>query len=1161
MLDGACQISKLAARCQELEMPALAVTDHGNMHGAIEFHTEMQEAGIKPILGCEFYLAPGSRLERTQEHPHHKGYHQIVFAANLEGYRNLCRLNAKAYLEGYYFKPRIDREILAEHAEGLIGTSACIGGEIPACIREGNLREARRLMGEYRDIFGKDSFYLELQDHGMPEQRLVNEKLIELNREFNLPFIATNDIHYLLKEHARSHEVVLCIGTQKTMQDEGRLRFPFPEFYFKSADEMAALFGEVPGALSNTLEIAERCNVELALETENHYPVFHPPDGVDRLAYITKLCREALVERYDIDLERTPRDQLPEAARPAVDRMEYEIGVIDKMGFISYFLVVWDFLSFARRRGIPIGPGRGSGAGSIVAYLLRITDIEPLSYGLLFERFLNPDRISPPDFDIDLCERRRVEVIDYVRERYGGDNVAQIATFGTLKAKAAIKDVARVLGRSFEEGNRLTKLIPGDPKMTLEKALRESRELQQAKNDEAWVSEVYEQALPLEGLNRNMSIHAAGVLIGDQPLTNLVPLAKAQKGEVITQYPAGPCEALGLLKMDFLGLRTLTVIQDACDLLKKSQGVEIDPDNILLEDAETFKLLQQGQTVAVFQLESGPMRDLCRRFGIVRIEDIIALVALYRPGPMQFIDEFVSRKHGQTPVDYDVPATRAILEETYGIMLYQEQVMQVVQQVAGFTLGQADILRRAMGKKKPEEMAAQHELFMEGCSANNVATSVAESIWAKVERFAGYGFNKSHSAAYGILAYRTAYLKTNYPVEFMAANLTNDMRSSDRVSELIAECRHMDIAVLPPDVSNSEMAFTVDGKDIRFGLAAIKGIGAAAAEAIIQARADGPFTELQDFCERAGSAVNRRLLESLVQSGAFDCLGLQRSQTFSMIDEAIDLAQTSLRDREVGQETFFDILAGDDGDANGMQLTAPDIPEWPEAQRLKYEKDLLGFYVTGHPLNRHQKLLKKYRIGRIRDSLELPTDEGVRFGGLIAGLDRKISKRDGHPWAIIDLEDFDASIECLIYSETYAECAPAVIEEAPVFVEGVVTRREQEDQPQIVVSKVIPVDDVERCCSKELYVRLEESQTTEDFLREVAELLRGYPGETAVVLAVYCADGQKAFIEAGGRFRVAVTDELKVALRRALGDDCYRLKADRTLPKREKRAWDKASAS
>ncbi len=1159
MLDGACKISDLADLAWQLEMKALALTDHGNLCGAIEFYTTMKNKGIKPIIGCECYLSPTTRRDRTQNHPHHKGYHQILYAMNSEGYRNLCQLSTFSYLEGFYFKPRIDKEILQQHCRGLVATSSCIGGEIPSYILSGNLHQARHSLGEYIEIFGRENFYLELQDHGMEDQRRVNRELIKLSREFGTPLIATNDAHYLSRDHAPAHDVLLCIGTQKNVQDTNRLKFPSHEFYIKSREEMALLFAEIPEALKNTLEIAEKCNLNFELNKTNHYPVFQTPNDMDRKQFLVTQCHQGLKERYDFDASSLPPEQLTPDQQRILNRMDYEIDVIDKMGFSSYYLVVWDFLSYARRQSIPVGPGRGSGAGSLVAYLLHITDIDPLHYQLLFERFLNPDRVSPPDFDIDLCERRRYEVIEYVRQKYGQDSVAQIGTFGTLKAKAVVKDVARVMGRTFDEGNRLTKLIPNDPKMTLEKALDENKELKKLRDSEKWVDEVFTYSHPLEGLNRNMSIHAAGVIIGDQPLTNYLPLATGQNKEIITQFPAGPCESLGLLKLDFLGLRTLTIIQDTCDLIAKGKKITINPSTIPTNDKATFDLINKGNTVSVFQLESPGMRDLCRRFGIHRIEDIIALIALYRPGPMQFLDDFISRKLGKTKVEYDLPAMQPILDETYGIMLYQEQVMQVVQTVAGFTLAQADLLRRAMGKKKAEEMKAIHDKFIMGCAAKQIDAEIAEKIYDKILMFSGYGFNKSHSAAYAIIAYQTAYLKANFPVEFMCANLTNQINSVDSISTLISECREMSINIFPPDINLSELNFSVSGNNIRFGLAAIKGIGNAAAQVIISARQSEPFTSMLNFYERCGSTINRRIMENLCQCGAFDEFKLKRSQMFAAIDDVISRAQTTIRDRQIGQENFFELLDITENQENG-HIEFPDQPEWEQKKILKFEKDLLGFYVTGHPLGEYAQIIKNYAVQTVATLSLCKDQDSVRLGGIISSVKVRYSKKDGSPWAIINLEDFEGIVECLVYSETYTTNVGEIHDDRAVFVEGYASFRDGDgNQAKVVVDKIIPIESVPTLYTKEIHLRIYEANATPELFTELINILQQNSGQTAVILTLICSSGQIAFVRAGNDFKIAYSQTLEKTLKDILGEDALITKPDKSLPQRVRKRWESAA--
>ncbi len=1154
LLDGACKIGDVARRAAELKMPAVACTDHGNMSGAIAFYQEMHQAGVKPLLGCEFYVAPGDREERGQQGPHTQGYHLVLLAENSTGYRNLCRLNSLAWLEGFYYKPRIDKRALAEHSDGLIALSACIAGEIPACIIENNQTGAAQALTEYLDIFGRDRFYLEIQDHNIPEQNTANRALLRLAREYELPVVATNDVHYLEQSHAAAHDVLLCIGTQAALDDAGRMRYHGDQFYLKSGDEMARLFGERPDALRNTLAVAERCNVPLRLgeEAENHYPVFSVPQESSREQYLRDICLDHIPERYRFN-PRQPMDSLTEEQRQLLERLDFELGVISHTGFVSYFLVVWDFIRFARDSGIPVGPGRGSGAGSLVAYLTRITDIDPIRYGLLFERFLNPDRVSPPDFDIDLCERRRQEVIAYVRDKYGHENVAQIGTYGTLKPKAVIKDVARTMGRAFAEVNTLTKLIPNDPKITLEKALEDSRELRDLERGEPWVGEIVKHSKVLEGLNRNPSIHAAGVIIGDQPIANLVPLWKGSGNEAVTQYPAGPCEALGLLKMDFLGLRTLTIIQDTVDQIRKNREIEVDPRTIPLDDPAAFELLNKGNTVAVFQLESSGMRDLCRRFGVSRIEDIIALIALYRPGPMQFLDEFIQRKMGQREIDYDVPAMRPILEETYGIMLYQEQVMQVVQKVAGFSLGQADILRRAMGKKKIDVMEEQYGRFLQGCAERDIDRQTATAIWEKILKFADYGFNKSHSAAYAFLSYRTAFYKANYPLAFMAAVLNSEIGNAEKLAFFLRECGEMQIEISPPSANTSVLGFTVADGRICFGLGAIKSVGSHAARQIIEAREKhGPFADLSGFCEAVDGQIGKRIMESLCRAGAFDCFGLRRSQVFEMIDEALARAQHTLRDRAAGQASLFDLLA-DDQKEDVMQLSVPDIPEWDAHELLGYEKELLGFYVTGHPLARYQEVIETFQIHSPLDLQEM-TEQingngglATRVGGIVAAVDHKRSKKTQRPWAIVRLEGMQGSLECLVFADSFDQYRDLLQPEAPLFFEGSFKPPADDGSGGgLTVGRIIPIPEAPERLTAELHVHLYEASTDEQKLQAVSRLCRENSGETPLVLCVICATGEIAFVRSA-QFRVRNTEMFARALQDILGEKCLLQKPDRQV--------------
>ncbi len=1154
LLDGACSTSGLAEMAKEYDMPAVAMTDHGFMGGTIDMYQTFEKNGLKPIIGIEAYVAPTNRFDKDSMNPDIRGYHLCLLAENYDGYVSLCKLISEAWISGYYYKPRIDKEILAKYSKGLIGMSACIGGEIPKHILAGNMDKAKASLDQYLNILGKENFYLEVMDHGLEEERRVNTELIKLGKEFNVPLVATNDVHYLRREHSEAHDAMLCIQTQSLISEANRFSFSKPEFYFKSPDEMKELFKEIPEAVTNTVGVAERCNLKLDLGA-NHYPVYQvPPEEGDEKQYLRKICIDGIKDRYDFD---ATKPELNEFEQTVVDRMNFELDVIERTKYCHYFLVVWDFINYARKQNIPVGPGRGSGAGSIVAYLTTITDIEPLRYNLLFERFLNPERVSPPDFDIDFCEERRCEVIEYVRNKYGHDSVAQIGTYGTLKAKAVLKDVARVLGHTFAEGDSITKQIPNDPKMNLEKALKGSPELQEMLNNEGWVQRIFELARPLEGLNRNMSIHAAGVIIGDQPLDNVVPLAKGAGNEIITEFPAVPCEELGLLKMDFLGLKTLTVIDKAVKNVRKHRGIDIDISDIPLDDQSTFDLLNRGDTVAVFQLESSGMQNLCRQFGVETIEHIIALIALYRPGPMEFIPTFVARKKGTEKLDYDHPKMEQYLAETYGIMLYQEQIMQVVQALAGFSLGGADILRRAIGKKKVKLLEEQKIKFVEGCAKhNNISEKIALDIWEKIGKFAGYGFNKSHSAAYAFIAYRTAYLKANYPVEFMCGVLSCEIDNAEKISFLIGECREMGISILPPDVNVSERDFTVDGDSIRFGLAAIKGVGEKAADEIILAREkDGKFGDFLDFCERAGFAVNSRMVDHLIKAGAFDSIDLKRSQLIQIIEPTMRYAQERVRDRESGQGSLFDLLDEED-QQEVFNVTIPDIPEFEENEMLQMEKELLGFYITGHPLACYSDLIKTYSSANLRQVASMENDTGVKVGGIIKTVQRRNSKTSGKPYYLITLEDLESTTEVWCFEKCLNEIEGAGIElvaDMPIFVEALVSKRDEAEKPNLRAEKVIPLEQAPEEYTEEIHLHFfEGGNTYEDFLK-VRELCMNNPGPSKVIVCIRCASGEIVFIEAEHGLQVKVTTEFFDKVREILGERRWRVKANKDVPQPRKR--------
>jgi len=1245
LLDGAARLEKLVDRAKALKFPALALTDHGNLFGAVDFYTACTKAGVKPILGCELYVAPGSRFERSSQDGGYEGAsHCTVLARTAAGYANLMKLVSKAYLEGYYYKPRVDRELLAQHADGLLVLSGCLNSEVSRTLSAGDAAKAQQTAGWYQEVFGKDYYFMEVQSHGLEQQVAVTEGTIQIARAIGAPLCGTNDSHYLEAEHSRAHEALLCIQTGTTMSDPNRWKFSSNEFYVKSADEMKAVFKDLPEAYRNTIAVAERCNVDLQFG-QFHLPNYQVPEGYTLDSYLEHLAFEGLARRYG----GSPADVI-------VERLRYELGVVSKMGFSGYFLVVWDFIAHARRQGIAVGPGRGSSAGSLVAYCLGITNVDPIRYGLIFERFLNPERISMPDMDIDFADDRRDEVIRYVVDRYGADRVAHIITFGTMGAKAVIRDVARVLGFSYGEADRIAKLVPGFPlNISLDEALEKAPPLaEQVKRDQR-VGEMWGVARALEGCTRHASVHASAVVISDEPLMERVPLYKDPKRpELITGYAMGPIEKLGLLKMDFLGLKTLTVITDALRLVKESRGITLDADALPLDDAGTYQLLTEARTFGVFQLESAGMRDALKRLKPQRIEDIIAMVALYRPGPMDLIEDFVNRKHGRAPIAYEHPLMERHLQETYGIMVYQEQVMRLAADLAGFSLGEADTLRKAMGKKDRELMATQREKFVAGCKANKIEVKKGERIWDLIEKFAGYGFNKcltaetriemadgshkaiteiragdrvltkdgvyaargvrpsgvrpvgrlrlangmsvrctpdhpiftqrgwvnaedlsgqdfvavlrrlapgesedlvpieiygeplaesltktyatveagcralrvprkramrrgtlallaarfdspalhalaespigwsrprgfaldgeeatydfevpgaasfiangvavhnSHAACYGVVAYQTAFLKANYPTEFMAALLTSEMEKTDKIVQYVEETRAMGLRVEAPDVNVSRAQFTVSGDAIHFGLAAIKNVGATAIDSIVKVReTDGVFNTLEDFCARVDlRLVNRRVIESLIKAGAFDSLRSTRAGLLASLDQAMEGGQRRQRDREEGQVSLFDALGGGEAPkAAAVMPPAARVPEWPQEEMLAFEREVLGFYLSGHPLEQYREVVRRIGALNAADLAARSTGSRVLLLGQVSAFSESATK-SGNRMAFATLELVDGSVPLTIFPEPYRSCATALRHKGPVIVKG---RADDSDKGRVVLAEEIkPLED------------------------------------------------------------------------------------------------------
>ncbi len=1199
LLDGACRLDKLVEKARDLKFPALSLTDHGVLYGAIDFYQAARNAGIKPIIGCEVYVAPGSRLEKKSSGGSGRDVynHLVLLAKDEVGYKNLIRLATSAHIEGFYYKPRIDKEILAQQHEGLIALSGCLASEIPEAIARDDLKKAREAIDWFKQTLGAENFYLELQNHGIAEQAKVNKHLIPWAKEFGLKCVATNDVHYVEKQDWQAHDALICIGTQTVRDDPKRMRYQPEQFFLRSAEEMKALFAEVPDAVQNTLEVAEKCNLEIEFG-KLHYPLFTPPEHFSREGYLRKLLAEGLYRRYTIRAraegkefivegiekpERLPtfmrsegrgeREEGSESDRPSpltshfspeiakaiqvvIDRLQTELGVIEKTGFISYFLIVADFIRYGREIGVSC-VARGSAAGSIVTYLLDIANVDPIRYGLLFERFLNPERVNPPDIDIDFADDRRADVIEYVRQKYGRDCVAQIITFGTMGAKSVVRDVCRVMCLSYGEGDRLAKMIPTDLKMNLALALKQSPEFKEAYNTEEITREVVDMAFVLEDIARNSSVHAAGVVISDKPLVELLPLKQDEDGTIVTQYAMNPVGDLGLLKMDFLGLKTLTVLRNTVEMIKRTKGLDIVLDDLPLDDQKTYDILNKGNTVGVFQLESSGMRDLCRKFQISSVEHITALVSLYRPGPMDLIPDFIERRHGRVQIEYAHPLLESISRETYGVLIYQEQVMQAAQILAGFTLGAADLLRRAMGKKKAEEMAKQRSIFVKGCKEkNNIPEAKANEVFDLLEKFAGYGFNKSHAAAYAIVAYQTAYLKANYPVEFLCAMMTNDMNSTDKLAVLLNESRSMGVDVLQPDVNEGEMHFAParGGKVIRFGLAAIKGVGEAAVESILKARADGgPFKSFADMLERVDlRALNKKAIESLVKSGACDCFGETRATLFASIDRVVGRAASAASDKARGQSSLFGMLeeraeVKDDGLLR--------VPEWSQSELLAHEKELLGFYITGHPLTPFAPILEKYTLANSNTAAALGSRTMTRLGGIITGVQQGMSKKSGKPYAMVTLEDLEGSFTMLCMNENYDKYRSLLEANKALLVVGEVNN--DDGPPKVFPTEVMLLEDAPRKFTKQVHLRLNAVHLNEQKLNEIFDLVAKFPGKCPLFLCIRQPGGEIVFIETHDKYFVAPSRELEKAVNDLFGEETYYARVDTSLPEKPKRAWER----
>ncbi len=1119
LLDSSIPVKKAVKQAAKLGMPALALTDHAVLHGAITFYNACKSEGIKPIVGCEMYVCKDRHEKSRQAGPNH---HLLLLAKDIEGYHNLARLSSIAHLEGFYYKPRVDFDLLARHSAGLIATSCCERGEIPSLLLNGIHAQAEQLAGRYRDLYGPDNFFLELEDHGKDSEKKICQELLGLSKRLDIPLVATNDVHYLDRAHAEAHDLLLCLQGQSKFRDERRLRFATDQYYFKTQAEMWALFGEVPDALHNTLEIADRCALHLKLEKEAplHFPTYPLPDGFDLNGYLRHVSVEGIKRRYNgADIDH-PRTELEHTLR---ERFDKEFGVIQKTGYINYFLVVWDFIHWAKQNSIPVGPGRGSGAGSLVAYVMGITDIDPLRFDLIFERFLNPDRVSPPDFDVDFCQTRRGEVIEYVKRKYGPENCAQIATFGTLGAKTIIRDLGRVLEIPLAYCDKLAKMVPEDPNMTLEKAEQENPEFKQAVKTEPEAQTILRYARVLEGLHRNQGTHAAGVVIGETVLMDIVPLCRDKDGQAVAQYEMKPLEMTGLLKMDFLGLKTLSVIQEAVRNVKLTQNIDIDISALPLDDKETFALLGRGDTVAVFQVESSGMRDMLKQFQADSIEEIIALIALYRPGPMEMIPGYIECKHGRKQIHYPHPLLEPVLKETYGVFIYQEQVQRAANVLAGFTLAQGDLLRRAMGKKDAAIMVEQRAKFVEGCGrVNQISAKQAGEIFDLIEKFASYGFNKSHSAAYAFLTFQTAYMKAHHPAEFMAAVLTLEIGNSEKLMGFIGECKEMGMKVLPPDVQLSAATFRPEGADIRFGLAGIKGVGSAAVDLLVAEReANGPFLGFMDFCSRVNSRdLNKRCLESLIKAGAFDWTGLPRRRMFEGMDFSLQRAEARRADLAQGQTSLFDLLddAGSSGGAGDLSdADLPEVEPWSSSEMLSFEKDLLGFYISGHPLEEFEWEIDTYASHPLPELATLPEGTLVRVAGLVTEW-RKFFTKNETEMATFKLEGLRGGIQCAMYQETVQQYASGLHDNLPVMLAAELKPREGE--PRLIIHEICPLAKAPAWYAERVTLHLSEAQTTEKRLSDLRDLVQQHPGSTPLHFCVNFPTGERVFLRADGAFGV-----------------------------------------
>jgi DNA polymerase-3 subunit alpha len=1171
LLDGACRIDELLDQAVKLKMPAIAVTEHGNMFSSVMFHDHARARGLNPILGCEVYVAPGDRRNKSGN-PGETQNHLVLLAENAEGYHNLIKLVSAGYTEGFYYKPRIDKELLAAHAKGLIGLSSCLKGEVAEGLSHQQERKALEAAAAYRDILGPDNFFLEMQWHGIEEQRIVNSGIPALANDLRLPMVCTNDVHYLRETDHHPHDILLCIGTGKAFSDPKRLRYDARQFFLKTPAEMADIFKDHPDALRNTVRIAERCNVVLPTGT-NHLPTFAVPDGFTTDTYFEHIVREGFKERLPRLQQLMAAGRLKHTIDEYERRLDYELDIIRKTGFQGYLLIVWDFIRYAREAGIPVGPGRGSAAASVAAWCMKIADVDPMDFDLLFERFLNPERISMPDIDVDFCERRRGEVIDYVTRKYGRENVAQIITFGTMKAKAVIKDVGRVLEMPFAEVDKVAKQIPPALDMTLDKALEESQALRDMEQGDPKVKELLAVARRLEGMTRHASVHAAGVVIAPQAITEYAPLYKGAHDEIVTQWTMKDVERMGLLKIDFLGLSTLTLIDDALKEIKRTEQVDLDIDNLPLEDSDTFRIFAEGATYGIFQFESSGMRDLLRRAKPSRFDDLIALNALYRPGPLKsgMVDDWVERKQGKRAVEYELPQLESILADSYGVIAYQEHVLRIAQAVAGFTLGQADVLRKAMGKKDPKVMAKQRGAFLDGAKAKGTSEKKAVKLFEQIEQFAGYGFNKAHATAYALLAYRTAYLKAHYPWHFAAALLTIESQNTDKLALYLGECRDRGIPVLPPDINESQLRFTVEpGKGVRFGLTAIKNVGEGAIESLLAVRGkQGRIRSLHALCEELDlRLVNKRVFESLVKAGAFDsvvkgtaCESLPsatvRPRLSAALDAACEHGARAQEDRALGQGGLFgpadEELAASNGNGAGGGLSLPEVPAWTEAEQLAFEKETLGLYWSGHPVDRYARELKEFGA---RSTAELadapvggreeswgpggrkPIEPDTSIGGIIATC-RPLKTKKGDRMAVFTVEDAHGGVEVIAFPEAFQRSASLIEVGRMVLVRGKLER--DDESVRVLAAEVLPIESVRERLAREVAIRLK-MPANRGVFEQLGEIFSRHRGDRRVSFEMELPARLRVTADVSSQIRVRPSSSLIAELEQVVGQGAVSLR-------------------